>query len=97
MGWGRYFFLGDLGQQLDLSDQRAEIERLREELRRSHVSSPDATGPMSRLQAENDELRLYLAAIVRLLISKGIVSREEISRVVDIVDAEDGRFKGNIA
>jgi hypothetical protein len=98
MGWGRYLFLGDLGQQLDLSDQKREIESLRDELQRSRATSPGAD--ISTLQAENDELRLYLAAIVRLLTSKGVVSREEIKQVVDALDAEDGlqdgKFKGRL-
>lgn len=99
MGWGRYLLLGDLGQQLDLADQRDEIENLRDELRRSRARSPG--NDMGQLQAENDELRLYLAAIVRLLTSKGIVSREELQRVVDVIDAEDGkqdgRYRGSVA
>jgi multidrug resistance efflux pump len=92
MGWGRYFFLGDLGQQLDLADQRDEIASLREELRRNRAASSGAD--VAQLQAENDELRLYLAAIVRLLTSKGIVSRDELRRVVDAIDAQDGRRDG---
>lgn len=92
MGWGRYFLLGDLGQQLDLADQRNEIASLRDELRRSRAHG--AVGDTAQLQAENDELRLYLAAIVRLLTSKGIISREELRQVVDLVDAEDGRHDG---
>jgi hypothetical protein len=55
---------------------------------------------IEQLQAENDELRLYLAAIVRLLISKGLVSNEEMSQVVYAIDAEDGKidrkYKGPI-
>jgi hypothetical protein len=35
MGWGRFLLLGDLGQQLDLSDQRREMRDLRAELRRT--------------------------------------------------------------
>ena len=27
MGWGRYLLLGDLDQQLDLVDQKGELER----------------------------------------------------------------------
>lgn len=99
MGWGRYLLLGDLGQQLDLADQRTEIENLRDELRRSRAQSPE--GSVAQLQAENDELRLYLSALTRLLISKGIVSREELRKVVDIIDEEDGkrdgRYKGSVA
>jgi polyhydroxyalkanoate synthesis regulator phasin len=100
MGWGRFLLLGDLGQQLDLADQKEEIENLRNELQRSHASPRGVTGDIERLQAENDEMRLYLATVVRLLVSKGIVSQEEIRRVVDAIDAEDGtrdgRYKGSL-
>ena len=99
MGWGRYLLLGDLGQQLDLADQRDEIESLRDELRRNRAGSQ--TGDLARLQAENDELRLYLAAIVRLLTSKGVIRKEELQKVVDAIDTEDGRrdgrYEGNLA
>jgi hypothetical protein len=100
MGWGRYLFLGDLGQQLDLSDQKREIEQLREELRGRRTASGSGGADIEGLQAENDELRLYLAAVVRLLISKGIVSRDEMRKLVDALDAEDGkrdgRYKGRM-
>ena len=100
MGWGRYLLLGNLGQQLDLSDQKAEIERLRDELRQRRESTPDPAGPLRRIQQDNDELRLYLAAIVRILTSKGTITAEELKQVVEIIDAEDGsadgRFSGPI-
>jgi cell division septum initiation protein DivIVA len=90
MGWGRFFLLGNIGQQLDIQDQRAEIDDLRDELQRSRARPAGSPAEIVALQAENDELRLYLAAVVRLLISKGLVSREEMKQVVDAVDAEDG-------
>jgi hypothetical protein len=99
MGWGRFLLLGNLGQQLDISDQQNEIARLREELYRNRSAAGAVDG--ARLQAENDELRLYLAAVIRILVSKGIVSGEEIKRVVDIIDVEDGtrdgRHRGDLA
>lgn len=100
MGWGRYFLLGDIGQQLDLSDQRKEIDEMRQELQQHRFTSRHDAGDLESLQRENDELRLYLTAIVRLLISKGVISREEMRKVINAVDAEDGtqdgRFKGNV-
>lgn len=100
MGWGRYFLLGDFGQQLDLTDQRNEIESLRQELSQIRMSSGGSADNFQSLQMENDELRLYLAAIVRLLISKGVFTKDEMRRVVDAVDAEDGmrdgRYRGNV-
>ncbi|MCI0375983.1 MAG: hypothetical protein L0215_00095 [Gemmataceae bacterium] len=90
MGWLRYLFLGDLGQQLDLSDQSAEIASLRQQLN----SMPAAGGPdekrIETLQRENDELKLYLAAVFRLLITKGVATAEEIRDLVSALDREDG-------
>jgi hypothetical protein len=93
MGWGRYLLLGNIGQQLDLSDQKQEIDTLRNELRCSRVSS-GGVNDVAQLREENDELRLYLTALVRLLTSKGVVTREELESIVAAVDAEDGRRDG---
>jgi hypothetical protein len=93
MGWGRFFLLGDLGQQLDLSDQRREMDHLRHEL--SHMRSSDTNAAtFSALRAENDELRLYLTALMRLLTTKGVVTREELEQIVAAIDAEDGQSDG---
>ena len=94
MGWGRFLLLGDLGQQLDLSDQKAEIERLRDELRRSRSSTPDLSFNLRQLQNEHDEVKLYLAALVRMLVSKGILSGDELKQMVAMIDAEDGSVDG---
>ena len=94
MGWGRYLLLGNLGQQLDISDQEQELENLKSELRRSRGSSPEVSGEIARLQAEIDEMRLYLTALVRLLASKGVVTQEDIKRFVDLIDMEDGTRDG---
>jgi Tfp pilus assembly protein PilO len=93
MGWGRFLLLGDLGQQLDLSDQRREMRDLRAELRRTQRSQADAT-TLAELRAENDELRLYLTALMRLLATKGVVTREELEQIVEAIDAEDGENDG---
>ena len=100
MGWGRYLLLGDLGQQLDISDQKEELERLRAEVQSRDASSPDASSAIQRLQQENDELRLYLAAVIRCLVSKQVITGDELKQIVNLVDAEDGaqdgRFSGPI-
>jgi ATP-dependent protease ClpP protease subunit len=43
MGWGRWFLLGDWGQQMDIQEQKQEIEELRQQLNDSYVNSRDAT------------------------------------------------------
>ena len=94
MGWGRFLLLGDLGQQFDLDDQKAEIEQLRNELIQRRSSTLDSPDQIRMLQNENDELRLYLAALVRILVSKGIVTPEQIQQVVETIDTEDGSTDG---
>ena len=100
MGWGRYLLLGNLGQQLDIEDQKAEIDRLREAVLSGRPAGSGSTEALNRLQAEIDELRLYLAAVIRTLVSKGIVTQSEMKQIVDAIDAEDGaadgKFTGNL-
>ncbi|MFO8013231.1 MAG: hypothetical protein R6X20_07990 [Phycisphaerae bacterium] len=100
MGWGRMLLLGDIGQQLDLQDQKAELERMRREMQAEGLNPQTSGARLERLEEANDELRLYLAAVVRLLVTKGVVSRNEVLDVVQAVDAEDGaadgRFDGSM-
>ena len=101
MGWGRWLLFGDLGQQLDLAEQKAELDRLKQEL----LSKQDSSGPMEQrfqqLQRDNDELKLYLAATLRLMAAKGLATADEIKAMVAAVDREDGpedkRFSGELA
>ncbi len=60
----------------------------------------EAIKAIGQLQAENSELRLYLATVICLLISKGVVSREEFEKLSTVIDGMDGvvdgRFDGRI-
>jgi hypothetical protein len=91
MGWGRWLFLGDLGQQLDLADQQAEIDRLKNELQTRQALPSSVEQRLESLQRDNDELKLYLAALVRLLLTKQLATVEEIRTLVTKIDQEDGR------
>ena len=103
MGWLRYMLLGDLGQQLDLDEQKAQMDSMRDELRRARPYAPSSQpqGDTRRLQKEIDELRLYVAALTRLLVSSNVVDKAELGRVVQEIDASDGdsdnRYDGEIA
>jgi hypothetical protein len=99
MGWLRYLFLGDFGQQLDLHEHEAELTRLKKQLdtQKGPVATKDA---LKALRRENDELKLYVVAMLRLLIAKKVATVEEIRALVDIIDREDGdadgRYEGEI-
>lgn len=93
MGWGRMLLLGNLGQQMDIEDQRREIEELRNQLRQDARQRGDHV-TMTMLAAENAELRLYLAALVRYMVAKGQIDPEEFEQLLEAVDAADGATDG---
>ena len=90
MGWGRTFLLGDIGNRLDIDDCEKDIRVLKESLMEMHQEGQNIDSELMAVQRENDHLKLYLAAITRLLVGKGILAKEEIEKMVNIVDAEDG-------
>lgn len=94
MGWGRTLFLGDVGNRLDISDCEEDIRILKQSLMQIHQEEQNIDSELLALQRENDHLKLYLASITRLLISKNLLSKEEIEKMVDIIDAEDGAMDG---
>ena len=94
MGWGRTFLLGDVGNRLDISDCEADIRVLKESLMEIHHEGQNIDSELLTLQHENDHIKLYLASITRLLIHKGVLSKDEIEKMVNIIDAEDGAMDG---
>ena len=97
---GKVFLLGNFGQQLDLMDNKEEIDHLRTQLAARRQEAPPAASDLDTLQQENDELKLYLAAIFRLLAAKGLATPQELRSLVTAIDTEDGagdgRFRGEV-
>ena len=94
MGWGRTFLLGDIGNRLDIEDTEHDIELLKREMNSGAYKDKTQDEKISALIAENAELKLYLASVVRLLTTKGAISRGELKTMVEAIDAEDGRTDG---
>lgn len=95
MGWGRMLLLGNLGQQLDIEDQRRELQDLRSKVRsESRGAVHDVERRLNVLERQSDEMKLYLAALVRYLAAKGQVDLNEFAKLVDEIDAEDGAADG---
>lgn len=90
MGWGRTFLLGDVGNRMDISDCEEDIRVLKESLMAMHQEEHEVDSELRAVQMENNQLKLYIAAMIRLLISKEILSKNEIQGMVDIIDTEDG-------
>lgn len=66
-------------------NNQAEARRLRSK----RVSSRVAT-----LEAECENLKLFVAAIFRVLIEKKLATHAEVIALVDAIDAEDGAVDG---
>ncbi|MHC4386112.1 MAG: hypothetical protein ACYSUG_03885 [Planctomycetota bacterium] len=96
MGWGRTFLLGDVGNRMDISDCEQDIRVLKESLMEIHQEEQAQDTELMILKRENDELKLYIASIIRLLTNKGMLTAEEIKKMVDIIDAEDGAMDGKV-
>lgn len=94
MGWGRTFLLGDIGNRLDIDDCEQDIRVLKESLMEMYQEGHAVDAELRVVQMENNQLKLYLAALIRLLTGKGIIAREDIQKMVDIIDAEDGAMDG---
>jgi hypothetical protein len=94
MGWGRTFLLGDVGNRLDIEDCEKDIRVLKESLMEIHHEGQNIDSELLAAHRENDQLKLYIAAVIRLLTIKGILTAEEVKRMVDIIDGEDGAMDG---
>jgi hypothetical protein len=86
MGWGRYFLMGDIGQQLDLQDRQREVDQLRGQMNAQWSRDRSQDEQIQTLRHENQELKLYVASLVKLLRAKGIVTEQEIADIVTLVD-----------
>lgn len=87
MGWGRTLLLGDIGNRLDIADTERDISQLRHRLRtQTHVDDAQ-DDRLDRLEAENTQLKLYLSALLRLLVAKGTLTEAELTTFVDVIDA----------
>ena len=94
MGWGRTLLLGDIGNRLDIEDTERDIARLKEKITGSFLKDMSQDKQIEILIAEVAELKLYLAAVIRLMTAKGSISSEELRAMVESVDAEDGNKDG---
>ena len=100
MGWGRQILLDDIGHQHNLAKLIAEIDVLRHRLSKTAMGQVSVTDELLRLTMENNELKLYVSTIFRLLLDKGTVTPEELESLVTAIDredgVEDGRRKGPV-
>ena len=79
MGWARTFLLGDIGNRLDIGDCENNIRELKIALMQMDQDDQSQDEELLKLRRDNDELKLYIAALIRLLIHKEVLKAEEIN------------------
>lgn len=94
MGWGRMLLLGDWGQQMDIGDLDREVRALRARVAAPKREIKDLRAHVEALDAEIGELRLYLAVLLKVVVAKGLVTKEQLERIVEAVDLADGQADG---
>src|SRR5215212_5028670 len=88
--------LWETSQNRRINEVRREVNELRETARSSAASDPARAG-LDELRATCGELRLCVAVLVRALDAKGILTRDELLRLADELDKEDGRLDRSYA
>ena len=88
MGWGRTLLLGDIGNRLDIEDTERDIERLKNAIRSQSSIDHSQDLDIAELQRENEQLKLYLSSLIRLLVSKDMVSKSEVAAFVKLIDID---------
>jgi hypothetical protein len=88
MGWGRMLLLGNVGQQLDIGDLGGEIAGMQSAFLENQQVDLKQAQSIALLRRENQELKLYLATLLRLLVSKGVLRREEVETTVRAIETE---------
>ena len=87
MGWGRTLLLGDIGNRLDIEDTERDIAELQRRLAKARTERRSLEARVEKLEGENEELELYLASLVRLLVRRGTVTQREVEALVRGIDA----------
>ena len=101
MGWGRTFLLGDIGNRLDMEDVERDVRNIQREIETTFRKDMSQDETIERLIVENNQLKLYLVSLIRILTQKGVMSKTELAAVVTAIDVEDGtadgKYEGDIA
>jgi hypothetical protein len=72
----------------EIAQLQAEVKRLKAAIRAG--TDDPIRAELDQVRAANGELRLYVATLFRVLERKGLVRREELVKLIEEVDSEDG-------
>jgi hypothetical protein len=82
----RFLFLGDIGQQMDLDVQAEQLRQLREQSATRRRAFEKTDHQLDELREEHEQLKFAVAGLVRSLLAKNVLSRDEVGRIVHLVE-----------
>jgi hypothetical protein len=88
MGWMRTLFMGDIGQNIEIEELQRRLDQMRD-ARSSAALSQEKQ--IEVLQDEIDTLSLRLAVLIKLLVSKKVLTAEEIASMIAALEPEDSQ------
>lgn len=86
MGWGRMLLLGNVGQQMDIDELTDYLNKAVAEMNQNQTIDRQQSAEIARLKAENQELKLYVLGLIRLLSAKKVISEAEVNQLVIAID-----------
>ncbi len=86
MGWARTLLLGDIGNRLDIADTETDISDIHVKLAAKRHLDETQDIAIQRLQKENEQLELCTALLVKTLERKGVLTSDEVSNLVRMID-----------
>ena len=90
MSWMRFLFLGDIGQQMDLDVQREQLRQLREQAAVRRRAFEQVDHQLDVLREEHDQLKLAVAGLVRHLVARDVISRDEVAQIIHLTEPAGG-------
>ena len=86
MGWARTLLLGDIGNRLDIADTEQDIDAIRGALASKRHLDESQDEAVRHLYEENGQLELCMAALVKTLQRKGVITAEEVDNLIRMID-----------
>ena len=94
MSWTRLLMLGDVGQQLDISDVESDVAGIRARLHSQAQADKSHEEALLVLRREVTDLQLVVGELARLLVASGAVPREQVEAIVRSVDRGGATGRG---
>lgn len=86
MGWGRMLLLGNVGQQLDIGELEGAVAEMQSAFLENQRTDLNQARSIAALRRENEELKLYLATLIRLLVARGVLRADEVEATVRAIE-----------